>query len=171
MVKMWGVLMIIVSAASIGWQLSVNIKRRISILENIKFVFEEILNEACFGKEVLTEILSRVLDKVEERCREWLSFLIIRLADVGEISFSKAWKEGMEILRNTELLKEDMEMLENFGSQITNLNEERLKGIVAMYVKRLDERIDLLKKEYCVKSKLYRSLGVLSGIFIIIIVI
>lgn len=171
MIKMWGIIMIIVSAATIGWQLSLNLKKRILVLETIKFIFEEISNEACFAKEVLPEILNRVIDKVDGTCKEWLHFLIERLADVGEISFAGAWKESLEVLGDLLLPTEDTEIFENFGVQITNLNEERLKRVVSVYVKTLENRIDLLKKDYIIKSKLYKSLGVLSGIFIIIIVI
>ena len=71
----------------------------------------------------------------------------------------------------TTLKTEDIKILESFGNRIINLNEDRLSGIVDNYVRTLDEHVNHLKSEYAIKSRLYRSMGILAGLFIIIIVI
>lgn len=171
MIKIWGIVMIIVSAALIGWQLSMNLKNRIKLLSEIKFVMEEIGNEVCFGKEILAEIIRNTLNKTDGTCRYWLSLLTQNIEGPGEMSFAKAWTESLSALEVSEITKEDIEMIEHFGTQVSNLNEERLSGVILTYIKNLNERIEQLKKDYAVKGKMYRSLGILAGVFIIIIVI
>lgn len=171
MVKILGIIMIGMSAAMIGCQMSYNMKKRIDMLYTIRFILEEISNEACYGREILPEIIKTASDKVYGKEKEWLCLLYDRIEVSGECDFTRAWTESLEVLKQTSLKDEDLEIIRDFGTRIINLNEDRLLGLIDNYVLSLNEHMDSLKAEYGVKAKLYRSLGILFGLFIIIIVI
>lgn len=171
LVKLIGIVMIGMSAALIGYQLSTVMKKRIDMLCIIRFIMEEILNEASYGKEILPEVILAASLKVDGREKEWLLCLHEKIRISGEYDFIHAWKESLDVLRHTALKTEDIKIFESFGNRIINLNEDRLSGIVDNYVRTLDEHVNHLKSEYAIKSRLYRSMGILAGLFIIIIVI
>lgn len=171
MVKLVGILMIGMSAALIGYQMSALMKKRIDLLCTISFILEEISNEACYGKEILPEIIKEISMKTGGREKEWLCVLHEKLEESGNHDFTGAWKESLVFLGQTALKAEDLELISNFGSRIINLNEDRLLGIINNQVLSLNEHINKLKAEYDVKARLYRSMGILTGLFIIIIVI
>lgn len=171
LVKLLGIVLIGLSAAMIGCQMSWNLKKRIDMLVSIRYILEELANEACYGREILGEIIHEISRKVTGVEKEWLLILYDKIKITGECAFYVAWKESLLTLQNSALKKEDLELIENFGTRIVNLNEDRLNGLIGGYVAALNERVDNLKTEYGVKARLYKSLGVLVGLFIIIVVI
>lgn len=171
MLKILGIILIFVSASAIGFQMSYNMKKRIRLIREIKYVLEEIINEAIFGRDILYNILTNVSEKTDGICKKWLFCICDDFRMNEGTDFKRAWFTSMQYLKTYGLKNEDIDIISNFGERIVNLNEDRLSSISMEYIKRVDEHIDELNAEYAVKSRLYKSMGVLAGLSIIIIVI
>lgn len=171
MIKLIGSLMIVFSSSMIGWNMAASMKKRVELLQNIRDFMEGLAGEILFGREVLPEIIRELSLKTDGVVKEWLCVLYRKMEVIGSCHLTLAWEESLNILKNTELKGEDLEMMRDLGSRISNLNEDRLVKVMEGYVARFDEQIGCLREEYRIKAKMYRSLGILFGFFLIIIVI
>ena len=67
------------------------------------------------------------------------------------------------------LTKEDKEEFARFGESLGYLDVEMQKNAMKLYLKELEQKIEYLQKEIPQKRKLYQSLGVMGGIFLLIL--
>ena len=70
---------------------------------------------------------------------------------------------------NAALTKEDKEEFARFGESLGYLDVEMQKNAMKLYLKELEQKIEYLQKEIPQKRKLYQSLGVMGGIFLLIL--
>lgn len=171
MIKLIGIVIIGISAAMIGYKMAGNMKQRITLLDEISKILQEISNEATYSMKTLPEIVYDISKKDNSVCNRWLSNLWERLDTNKDAHFVNAWENSMECLTQTTLKAEDIELIKPLGRRIINLNNDMLAGVIKNMVETIDVYNKYLKDEYRVKSGLYRKLGILAGIFIIIIVI
>lgn len=171
MIKIAGILFIGISSGMIGFRCSFNIKKRIDMLTTITYILGEFADRACFSREPIPEIIKSTLSKTSGLYYMWLENLLELLNRDNQYNFMMAWVESLNIFRQNGLQENELNILKEFGIRIVNLNEDRLEEILHKYINLLEEYISELKADYKVKSKLYQSMGVLMGLFIIIIVI
>lgn len=171
MVKLVGILMIGVSAALIGLQMSLRMKARIELLKEIQYALEEISAEAEYSMEILPCIIGNAAKKTSSVCSAWLLALYEKIKNTGEYGFCQAYKESLPILKNSELKDEDIKIIEMLSDKIVNRDGDRLFVVFQSTIRELSDHRTGVEAEYREKSKLYRTLGFLFGLFVIIIVI
>ena len=132
---------------------------------------------SCFRGKVLFEGAT-----VEEALRESaglsgapFSLFFCRVADSlnrrdGEL-FSEIWeREGELCRRQFSFTEEEYADFLGFGSQLGQMDREVQQRAVAVYDERLSVAIRSAEEEIAVKEKLYRSLGLMAGCLIIILI-
>ena len=72
-------------------------------------------------------------------------------------------------LKGRAITKEDKEEFARFGESLGYLDVEMQKNAMKLYLKELEQKIEYLQKEIPQKRKLYQSLGVMGGIFLLIL--
>ena len=81
-------------------------------------------------------------------------------------TMKEVWKDSIDkMLRESSLRQEDMKRLQNVGEGLDYLETTEL------YREYLERGIEQTRKEYESKRKLYLSLGVSGGVFLVIILI
>ena len=80
-------------------------------------------------------------------------------------------KEAEHLLDKLSLTEEETEELINLGIQIGNYNIQMQETAFRWYASCLEERRGKLMKEVSEKQRLCNSLGVLAGIFLVILLI
>ncbi len=84
----------------------------------------------------------------------------------------KAWKTALTVYaRHSALQKSDLELIEAFGGVFGATDIAGQKENCAYFAERLIQLSAELKKSEKSSSKLYLSLGVLGGLFIIILLL
>ncbi len=103
--------------------------------------------------EALSEL--RFLKECAERCE-------------SGTDFPKAWSEAV---RNTELKKQDAELLRSFGEALSSANTTEISGVMELYEIQIERRVKETEEETRSDSKMYMSLfsaiGILLGIIIL----
>lgn len=171
MVKLMGVIFIGFSAAMMGLQLSLRMRARLDLLKEIRYALEEICAEAEYSMEILPCIIGNAAKKTSSVCSEWLYSLHNKIKNTGEYGFCQAYEESLRILRQSELKDEDIDIIELLSEKIVNRDGDRLVDVFQNTIRELSGHQEALEAEYREKSKLYRILGLLFGLFVIIIVI
>ncbi len=85
--------------------------------------------------------------------------------------FFPIWEKAAEpYKRKFDFREEEFADLLRFGSQLGQLDRETQLRAVAAYRERLDAAVSAAAEEIAVKEKLYRSLGLMAGCLIIILI-
>ncbi len=87
-----------------------------------------------------------------------------------ELSAEDAWKYAIDN-SNTSLKKDDLMALSNLGKLLGKTNVEGQISEIELLEKSIDEQIILAEEEKRKNEKLYRSLGIIIGLTIVIILI
>lgn len=170
MVKIIGVIMIIFATTCIGFELSSKMLRRINTLKSVCFVLREMASQIRFGQDVLYDVIGRTKEKTEGCITNWLNSLMLEI-EISVKTLDNIWSDSCIVLKDAGLLMEDILQLEKIGGYITGENLERIEDVFLQQEEIMNQKINILYDEYRNKSKVYKSLGLLCGIFICIVII
>lgn len=115
----------------------------------------ELINSLCGNSQLKElEFLNSIKEKFEPN-----------------ISFYDAWISGIDSWSNQPLNDEDISFLKNVGSTLGNSDIEGQLSSLELHKENLDRLLQKAISDRDKKAKLYRSLGVLSGTFISIMLL
>lgn len=170
MVKCVGAILIAVAAILIGRRFAYRLRQRICIMLDIANALETLSMEACYGLAVLPQAFYAAARKQEGIVGQWLTVLYDQLIDNRGGTFEQAWKDSLIVLADT-LSDKDIAELEGIGQQLTNCNGSYLEKIIEFYLERIREYVRVLEEGYDQQAKLYQSLSLCAGLFLIIVMI
>lgn len=166
MIKLIGILSIVFSAGLIGIMSAERLKKRASELSLIGYMIDEISILIRFKAMPVYEIATLLK---AGKSGEKLDF-IKKLDDSGTTSFSKAWEKSVTECQSP-LSETDKALLISFGSSLGTSDIDGQLSTLEMYktsFKKLEKDALKICEE---KSRLYRSMGFLTGAFISVMLI
>ncbi len=172
LVKIIGSILVIFSTSFLGYLLSWEKIRRLEQLKELKKSIYLLKGDIQYGFTPLPEAFANM----GKKCSPAFSTFFARVAsDLKEFqgqSFYGIWKKRIgEELKETALSKGDKEKLMGLGETLGYLDQEMQLSTIKLYLENLEEEISTETKSQKEKIKLCQVLGVLSGIFITIVMI
>lgn len=170
--KFIGSLIVIISSTCIGIKASDKLNVQLELLRKMKQLVILLSGEIKYNNSYLGQAFLNVSNRI---CEPYKG-LMIQVAetlneDTGE-TFAEIWKKSVEErLSKTELSKKHILKLQELGDTLGFLDKEMQISNFDLFIERLNCEIEdsvQRNKENC---KLYKSLGVLSGIAIVILTI
>lgn len=166
MIKYVGIIAIIISSALVGITLSDKLKKRVKEINSINHMLDEISILIRYKAMTVYEIINVLR---ENQMYNSLTFLNQISCNV-QMPFSEAWEKSIDNMQS-DLNSSDKKLLKSFGCSLgTSDISGQLSSIEvfkADFSKIENDAIVLYDK----KSKLYRSLGILCGMFLSIMLI
>ena len=135
--------------------------------------------EILYGHTALNEALDRVgqrcLQAEGERGLRKLPLFFLSVAgridrQEGE-AFCQIWREEMEALKISPLTEEDKKALKNLGDHLGYLDLTMQERNLLLYLEQLEGNIREADAGIGTRQKLYQTLGVAGGIFLVILLI
>ena len=167
MLRVAGACLILSASSLLGVQKSRQFTKRIEQLQELQRIVLLIQGEILYKNAALPEALRSSAGKVKV---PFDSFLRQTAGRADGVRFSDLFEtEIKEQLKGTALTKEDKEEFARFGESLGYLDVEMQKNAMKLYLKELEQKIEYLQKEIPQKRKLYQSLGVMGGIFLLIL--
>ncbi len=166
-IKIVGAVMIFCAGFFWGWLRAGELLKREKSLQNIKTGLNMLESEIVFSSNYLKDAflnISRI-----SVCKEFFSDVAFGIEEFGA---SKAWENALEKNKKKLALKErDTEILKILASQLGKSDtEQQVKNI-----RHVKELLEIAQKEaredYQNSSRLYRSMGILGGLFVIILLL
>ena len=158
--------MVIAVCTALGFEKSRELQLHLNELEELKRLFLIIHSELKITKATLSEIFKKVSKKTEMQYKEWLEDLAKQLEVCGAGTFIDLWKSSVQIyLGKTTLRKDEIYELEQVGFGIQYIDT------LELYLNQLDFSIQNTREELKTKKKLYQSMGIMSGIFLVIVLL
>lgn len=168
--KLIGAILVVLATTNVGFIYAKNIterykelwgiKKEISILKSqieyaytpLKDIFLQIRISAIKGHESFWQRVSREIQKNEAK------------------KIKNIWEESIELeLKKGYLSAEDLEEFRGVGEILAMVDRKQQVGMIEMYLSRLERNISELEKVKNSCEKTARTLGVLAGVFVTII--
>ncbi len=155
--------------AMLGNYFSAGLNMRYAMLKKINYMLDEIAILLRYKSSTVYEILEHI--SKDERFYE-LDFINTALTRFNvQESFGLTWEKAVENSSITCLQKEDRLLLKSIGKNLGKSDLEGQLSTVMLEKEELSALIEASQTAYLTKSKLYRTLGVLSGAFISVMIL
>lgn len=170
--KLIGSILIIFACTGYGFSKGRSYKKHIDELDELRRIATLFETEISYSRLPIAELSSRISKKVNEPYKEWLTSLSNSLHRESQETLAYIWeREASDLVENLSLTEEEENDLKTLGIQIGNYNIQMQENAFRWYARQLEERRIKLAEEVSEKQRLCNSLGVLTGIFLVILLI
>lgn len=167
MIRIMGILLIFLTSTVIGIFLSNNIKNKRERLIKERKMLEEISIMIRFNSYTLKEIIHE-LENTELFC-DFKFLNILKITLEKPISFQEAWEQAIK--KDDIISESEKKLLTELGYNLGTTDIDGQLSTLNIYKIRLDEMIEEESEKYRVKGKMYRSLGIMFGAMIGILIV
>lgn len=172
MQRVVGMILILVASGGIGVAKGMDIQKYLKELEQLKQIFWMLRREIQYTKTPFPEAFANIGRRAGEPFGEWLILLSKKLEERAGMTFFQLWTDSIDsCLKKTKLKQDDKELLNEMGMQMGYLDEKMQLGTIDFYLEQLDFVIRKTRAEAATKKRLYNCLGVMGGIFLVIILL
>ena len=164
MQKIVGSIMVIIVCSVMGFEKSKELQIHLNELEGLKRIFTILNSELLYTKAPLSELFLKISNKTEGLYQEWLRDLATKLDMCGISTFGELWRNSIRThFNNTKLTKQEIKELEQVGLGL------QYTDTLNLYLTQLDFDIEDTREELKSKKKMYQTMGVMCGVFLVIV--
>lgn len=164
-----GAILIILATTSTGVALGAREKYRLKDLEQLERALLLMKNQISYLGTPLAELLEQISWKVEgvigTVLQEISCCMTARESGTAEEIWERVW---LEAGKKTYLTAADLDEVIAFGKTLGFLEKQQQEGSVALLLLYLREGQSRIKKRMAKNGRLYYSMGVLSGLLLVI---
>lgn len=161
---------LVTASAALGFVLSQRLSKRLGQLKILKRMTLFLHGEISCARVPLPEAFWSVGGKVPEPFREFLREVSEDLGKYAGSSLGQVFAEHVDChLRDTSLTQEDRARLKELGDSLGYLDKAMQLANLEAYSRELDLSIEELTEGLPAKKKLFRSLGLMGGLFLAIL--
>lgn len=168
--KLFGSILIVGSTTLIGLELASSMKKRIVLLRGLKSSLMMLQTEIQFTITPLPEALENVSYRLQGCLKEFYGYLSSRLLERNGETVSEVFMKGIqELLYKTHLKQEDMDILIHLSKSLGSSDIDGQTRTLLLGIESLNENIRKAVEFQEKNEKMYRVLGILSGLSIAIV--
>ena len=162
-------ILILIGSSGIGMLISKKYKNRVIELKQFKETINILETKIKFTYEPLAEIFNQISNMIEGNLVSIFKETSIKMK---ENSVKQAWNESIELYKNIlSLNKEDIEIVKGLGKMIGQTDVDGQVSELEMVSNFIDTQIKKAEEECKKNEKLYRTLGTVVGLAIVIILV
>jgi stage III sporulation protein AB len=170
--KMLGCIMVLLSSGFLGYILSADCKKRPRQLRELQSMLQIFENQISYLSDVLAEAFLRLSSSNGGETGIFFSNTVERLQSGRSITAAKAWEEAVrENIKKTSLNREDEEILVSFGKLLGSSDLEGQIKNIRLTLGQLKLQEQKAEESRAKNEGMYRSLGILGGIAVVIVLI
>mgnify|MGYP005795278025 FL=1 len=170
--RLLGAFLVVVSCTGLGVGAAARLKERRRLLETMKRMVSHLKGEILYANAALPAALSRTGKRGEGVLAEFFCAVADCLESGEGETFAQVWsREAKRVLRRCPLSAAGREALLSFGKNLGYLDREMQEKTIQFYLEELDLEIARLRGEEPEKSRLFFSMGILSGLFLTVILL
>lgn len=169
-IRYFFLILILGSSTSIGFLLSNRYINRVEELKSISKLINILQNKIKFTRKPLKDIFSD-LSKIEDN--ENINSIFFKVSqNLDNQKMNETWNNIVEEeKRNLSLKDEDINLLKTLGSILGKSDVDGQMSEINLFIELLKVQIQKAEKEREKNSKMYKSLGTIIGLAIVIILI
>ncbi|GAB7386820.1 stage III sporulation protein SpoIIIAB [Bacillaceae bacterium] len=170
MLKLIGALLIVFSTSAAGWQLSRSYADRPKQLRQLQIGLQHLETEIVYGSTPLHQALRRISRRLPGVVGELFCAAAVNLAGRDGASVRECWEDAVnKVWHKTALRQGDKEILLQFGHTLGLTDKEDQQKHVRLAMMNLHSEEEQARTEQRKYEKMCKSLGVLGGILVVIL--
>ncbi|HHY03859.1 MAG TPA: stage III sporulation protein AB [Thermoanaerobacterales bacterium] len=163
--KLIGGAMVILSCSMIGFIIAASYKQRPDTLRNLQAALSMMESEINYGQTPMPEALSRVAKNCEGEVSELFRKTKTHITSHSGFTPSEGWEMALkDFSMNTALKQVDIEILSAFGKYLGSTDRDDQIKKIELAIAGLKQQETIALEEKIKNEKLWKYLGVLSGI-------
>lgn len=167
--KIIGTVLIEIGAAGYGFWLAAQYGMRLRVLEQLRQMIFLLKGQILYANAPLGEAFETVGRRTEGALAELFLNSAKRIQLQQGESFAKIWREEVE--KTFSIEKADRQMVVSLGEHLGFLDRQMQERTILLYLEQLDLKLEELRSHKQERCRLYRSLGVMGGLFVAILLI
>lgn len=170
MIRGMALICIACSCTVIGFLRGQRYSARVRQLREIRRMVTLLHGELRYGRAPMPELFQKTADRLAYPFNMFLQSMARKLKGAEGKNFYEIFSSQLrEFLKNTDLQEEDLKELEQLGAILGRLDRDTQLKTLELYRQEVDVKIAELKENLPGQLKLYRSLGIMAGLFLIIL--
>ncbi|MCX8129018.1 MAG: stage III sporulation protein SpoIIIAB [Clostridia bacterium] len=170
--KVIGSLIIILASSFLGYSFSRDCSKRPQELRALQTMLKMFENEIIFLSNILSDAFEKISRSNKSQAADFFRNTVEILKNEKSLNASDAWEKAVKnSIGKTSLNREDEEILVSFGRMLGSSDVEGQIKNIEMTVNQLklqEYKAEEAKKKY---ETLYKTLGVLGGLTIVIVLV
>lgn len=170
--KWMGSLIVLFAAGGFGIWSAMQWRERLRLLEKLRQMIYFLKGEITYSHAPLAEGLERVGRRDPGPLGRLFTAAAQGICRQEGESFQEIWRRETGELSSPQerlpLTKEDLEQLAGLGEHLGYLDVDMQERTLKLYLEQLDLSIDYLRANQREKCRLYASLGIMGGMFLVI---
>lgn len=175
--RLIGCFMVVAGTTGYGAWLAGRYGQQLAQLEQLRQMIFLLKGQILYANAPLHEAFETVGRRMEGRLAEFFVRVAQRIGEQNGETFCSIWKREVELLgrdaggEDVALSKEDRQSLAALGEHLGFLDREMQERNLLLYLEQLELRIGQMREHKQERCRLYTSLGVMSGLFLAILLV
>ncbi|RKL68763.1 stage III sporulation protein AB [Salipaludibacillus neizhouensis] len=166
-----GAIFIVLASALIGMELSKRLERRTLLLRHMKVALETFDTEVAFAMMPLSEALIQISRQLPDPAKQFLFSVGERIGE-NRGSVVEIWEEELDLWKkNIDLNNQDIEVIRQFGQTLGKQDLEGQRKQIQLTQSYLTHREQVAVDSQKTYQSMYRSLGFLGGLLLVIMLL
>lgn len=167
-----GSLLIIAATTCAGITYSMELQRYLEKLIYIRHIVYMLKGEIEYSNAPLGEVFGIAAMRVKEPYRKWLRVMEREIEQREEDQFAKIWNRSIDRhLSELHLKSIHSIQLKELGTFLGQLDGDTSGKTMQLYLNRLELEIEKVREGMAAKKRISNCLGVMGGIFLVVILI
>ena len=171
MLKAAGLGCLFLGCVCFGMGKSANLRKRRELLEEFRRCLLLLSGEIRCVHSPLPDAFRQMGKKVAEPYRTLFTAVADGMEREEKIPLGEIFEENVRLLDRTVLLREDKGMILELGRQLGYLDIEMQLKTLELCETVLEDTIQKAAGDYSGKARIYRYLGVLTGLFLVVLLV
>lgn len=172
MLKIVGSILVIGAGTCIGFLKGNEMAERVLHMKEIKRIFHALEQEIAYTRVPLAQAFVRVAERCTGSFQAWLLHMSEMLSLRESGSIEEIWKNSTrQHMEETRLSSEDIDMIAQQGVYMGQLDVKMQSATLGLFLEQWEERINQAGQQLGNKRKLARCIGLLGGIFLVILLL
>lgn len=172
LLKLIGSALVLTASSFLGYLFSRECARRPQELRALQGLLQMLENEISFLSNILTEAFDRIYRSSNCGSAQFFRDTVINLNTNRGLNAAQAWEKAVDNnIQKTSMDREDREILISFGKMLGNSDVEGQIKNIRLTINQLKLQEQKAEESRRKNEAMYRSLGILGGMAIIIILL
>lgn len=170
--KLLGMIFVLISCSGMGLIFSMIYITRINQLKDFEHAMILLKNEINFSLTPLSEALENISRRLNGEISSFFNKIACLLNESSGQRIENIEDQTLfEYLQNTCLNKTDQLKIIEFIKKLGQMDKESQINHIDIHVNNLKHELEIISKDEQKNYKMYKTLGILSGIFIVVLFI
>ncbi|EOS41343.1 stage III sporulation protein AB [Lachnospiraceae bacterium] len=172
MLRFIGGVLVITATTGAGILYSMELQEYLEKLLYIRHIIYMIKGEMEYSSAPLSEVFGRISVRVREPYRQWLMAMEKQVEEREEDAFLKIWMRSVDkYLKELHLKSEHSIQLKELGTYLGQTDGASESRNLQLYLGRLELEIEKVREGMAAKKRIGNCLGVMGGIFLVVLLI